>query len=441
MVILGLGSNLGDRLNYLRNALQFIKAIPKLSVEQVSPLYISDPLLPDNAPEKWADLPYLNLAVRCDTTLSPIELLQQLKHIEKKVGRLPEHVWGPRIIDIDILAWDALVLQDDSLTIPHKPLLERPFALFPLADVAPFWVHPVLKKTAVEIAASFGSRFDGLALFHTRQIAQRIDTPQLVGIVNVTPDSFSDGGKFSDPDSAILLTRRLVLAGADVIDIGAEATNPKATRISAETEWDRLAPVLTAILADQSNLLIPPKISVDTRNPDVAKRALALGVDWINDVSGLQQLEMRDVLAENSHDVVIMHHLGIPVDKAVILPLTQNPVDLVLQWAEKRIMEIIQHGIARERIIFDVGIGFGKTAEQCLVLLKHIAQFQQLGVRLLVGHSRKIFIGQFTDKTFAERDVESTVLSLFLAEQNINYLRVHDVEMHARAFKVARAIS
>jgi len=439
MVILGLGSNLHDRLANLRFALTHIKQIPNFSVLQVSPVYISDALVPDNAPVSW-DTPYLNLALHCDTTLAPHELLRHVKEIEKKVGRTPGKDWGPRIIDIDLLAWDDLMLYDEKLHIPHEHLAERPFALWPLADVAPFWIYPKQDKTAAELAAGWGSRFTGDAPFHTRQIAQRIDASQLVGIINVTPDSFSDGGHFFDALRAVEQMKHLVLAGAEIIDIGAEATNPRASAISSDEEWQRLEPVLSAVLAAAITMDIQPKISVDTRHADVASKALELGINWINDVSGLQDVKMRKVVAASQCDVVVMHHLGIPVDKNIILLRDSNPVGLILEWAEQRLDELTQHGIAQERIIFDVGIGFGKNAEQSLELLKNIDAFQRLGTRLLVGHSRKTFLGQFTDKLFAERDIETTVLSLFLAEKRVDYLRVHNIEMHARAFKIRGAL-
>src|SRR3990167_8329185 len=157
MVILGLGSNVGDKLANLRFALHLIKKIPAFSVAHVSPVYLSDALLPDNAPVTW-DTPYLNLALLCETTLTPYALLHHVKEIEKKIGRAPEKVWGPRIIDIDILGWDALIQHDEKLHIPHEHLDERPFALWPLADVAPFWMDPLNNKTAAEIVTKWGSR-------------------------------------------------------------------------------------------------------------------------------------------------------------------------------------------------------------------------------------------------------------------------------------------
>ncbi len=437
MIILGLGTNLGDRLENLRQALHSLKKLPQLTVQQVSPIYISDALLPANAPPAW-NRPHLNLAIRCETTLTPQELLHQVKIIEKALGRVPEKTWGPRIIDIDLLAWDDLTLTDDTLQLPHKQLMNRPFALWPLSDVAPFWRYQ--GKTAVEMTAPWGSPFAGNAPLHTRQIAQRIDTPQLIGIINITPDSFSDGGKYTAEDEAAARAKELVMQGAEIIDIGAEATNPRAKAISAEEEWERLMPVLNAILADNASRIISPKISIDTRHAEVAEKALAHGVQWINDVSGLDDNKMREVIAASECDIVVMHHLGIPVNRTRLLSLEQNPIEQILPWAEERLTQLIQQGIAKERVIFDVGIGFGKNPQQCLELIKHIERFRQLGTRLLIGHSRKIFLEQFTPHEFAERDPETVALSLFLATQQIDYLRVHNIDLHARIFKTGAGL-
>lgn len=442
MIILGIGSNLGDRLHHLREALRLIKQIPGLSVEQVSPIYISDALLPENAPPSW-DTPYLNLAIRCHTSLLPQELLEKIKHIEKKVGRTAKLDWGPRIIDIDILAWDQLIQYDEKLHIPHEHLHERPFALWPLADVAPFWVYPLpgpLKgKTAIELSSHWGSRFTGEAPLHTKQIPHRIDTPILVGIVNLTPDSFSGDG-YQQTIDALTHVEKLALSGAEIIDIGAESTGPQSISLDPNAEWGRLEPILTRVMASRHLFQIPPKISVDTRHSEVAAQALALGVDWINDVTGLDDLKMREVLASASCDIVFMHHLGVPVSQSSLIPLHEDPVSHVYQWALRRIEELTAHGIAKERLIFDVGIGYGKTAEQSLQLIKQISFFKALGVRLLVGHSRKSFLRQFTEKPPSERDLETTTLSLFLAQKEVDYLRVHQVESHARLFRASNSL-
>lgn len=444
MIILGLGSNLNDRLNNLRCALHAIQAIPGLTVQQVSPVYLSDALLPDNAPADW-NMPYLNLALRCEANCSPQELLQHIKQIEKKIGREPQLMhWGPRVIDIDILVWDDQIIKNEMLSIPRDSLLERPFQLWPLADVAPNWIYPLAGpmqgKIAAEIAEGLGSRFSGKAPLHTRQIYQRIDTPSLMGVINVTPDSFSDGGQFFNVDHAVQQALSLVYSGAEIIDIGAESTAPNAKPIGVETEWSRLSEVLRAIQAEKDRFLIPPKISVDTRNPSIAAKALSMGVDWINDVTGLESPAMQAIASQSHVDCVVMHHLTIPPSSSHVIPRNQDPVKFIYEWGEKRLAELEKMGIARERLIFDPGIGFGKTPEQSLQLIKQIDVFKQLGVRVLVGPSRKSFLSLFTALGFAERDVETLAVSLYLTKQKVDYLRVHNVEMCARGVKVMEAL-
>jgi 2-amino-4-hydroxy-6-hydroxymethyldihydropteridine diphosphokinase/dihydropteroate synthase len=439
MVILGIGTNLGDRLTHLRNALVAIKKITGLSVARVSPVYISDALLPENAPQSW-DIPYLNFAVRCETQLNPYELLAQLKKIERQLGRTPEKNWGPRVIDIDLLVWDDLIQYDSQLHIPHEHLHLRPFALWPLADVAPNWIYPLpgplQGKTAAELAQQWGPRHHNNAPLHTQQIQQRVDTTCLMGIVNITPDSFSTDGWANNQIAALNHIEQLVKDGAEIIDIGAEATGPTATPLTSALEWQRLEPLLNLFFAERERMLIQPKISIDTRHAEVAKKALDLGVDWINDVSGLDDMAMRDIVVNQPCDLVFMHHLGIPVDKTRTLPINQDPVPLVYAAAKQRLQELEKFGIARERLIFDVGIGYGKTAEQSFELIQHIALFKQLGIRLLVGHSRKSFLSLFTHETAQNRDWETVAVSQYLVTQGVDYLRVHNVNANARTIKV-----
>ncbi|MES2217474.1 MAG: 2-amino-4-hydroxy-6-hydroxymethyldihydropteridine diphosphokinase, partial [Pseudomonadota bacterium] len=345
MVILGLGSNIGDRLFYLRSAWQHLKKLTGLSIIRVSPIYVSDALLPADSRETW-DHPYLNLALSCETTLTPYELLHHVKTIETLIGRLPGKDWAPRPIDIDILAWDDLVQYDEKLHIPHEHLASRPFALWPLADVAPRWVHPVLHHTASELCVDWGSRFTGEAPLHTKQIAQRIDTSELMGILNITPDSFSDAGKLLSPEAVIAHAHQLINDGATLLDIGAEASNPKARAITAEQEWQRLEKILPALLAERNNFLVAPKISIDTRYASTAERALAMGVDWINDVSGLTDPAMREIIVASDCEVVMMHQLGIPANTNEILPLAKDPVKMVYAWAEQQFEILAKLSIA-----------------------------------------------------------------------------------------------
>lgn len=445
MIILGLGSNIGDRLSHLRKALNAIKNLPGLVVQQVSPVYISDALLPDGSPPEW-DQPYLNLALRCSTELEPEDLLAGLKNIEYTLGRKPEiRHWGPRIIDIDILAWKDRILATPSLTVPHANLTSRPFALWPLADVAPFWRFPLAGsyqgKLACEMAESFGSRFSGEAPFHTRQIPQRVDGPQLVGILNVTPDSFSDGGKFLSPEIALQQIHSLLKSGAEIIDIGAESTAPHSVPCDVATEWSRLQPILSAVNDMEKPAFLSPKISLDTRRVEIVEKALACcEINWINDVSGLQDTRMQALLASTQLTGVIMHHVSLPASRFQTLSPYEDNVKLIYDWGATQIKKLEKAGIPSKRLIFDPGIGFGKTAEHSLAIIKNIACFAQLGISVLAGHSRKSFLSLLTAHVAAERDLETAVLSHYLFKQPVDYLRVHNVDMTARCLKVAGAL-
>mgnify|MGYP002784396321 CR=1 FL=1 len=258
----------------------------------------------------------------------------------------------------------------------------------------------------------------------------RIKT-SLVGIINVTPDSFSDGGSSVHFEEASALARKMVKEGASVIDIGAESTRPGAKTISPDEEWKRLGPALEAIRKTDLNAWI----SVDTRNFETAQKAILLGIDWINDVSGLENQKMIELVANNAVNVVVMHNLGIPADKNLTISENENPVQIVTEWAKNKILQLEKYGIKKERIIFDPGIGFGKTAQQSLDIVMNIASLRQLGVRLLVGHSRKSFLNIFTEKKPEQRDYETSIFSSYLANAGVDYLRVHNISVNKNAIE------
>lgn len=243
---------------------------------------------------------------------------------------------------------------------------------------------------------------------------------QLVAIVNVTPDSFSDGGVAFAPEDAARAIEKFIADGADIIDIGAESTRPGATPLTAAQEWERLSPVLELLprFADKV------QFSIDTRHAETAKKSLAKGADWINDVSGFCDLSMVAAVKDSECELVVMHSLSVPADKNKVLPASSDPVQEVLAFARKRLDALQGAGIARSRLIFDPGIGFGKTAEQSKELLQRIAEFKTLGVKLFVGHSRKSFLG------VGDRDEATLAISRHLIAQGIDYLRVHDVARH-----------
>ena len=255
--------------------------------------------------------------------------------------------------------------------------------------------------------------------------------PALVGILNLTPDSFSGDGVSAN--DALALARQMMMDGADMIDIGAESTRPSATPLSDAQEWARLSPFLHALL--EADWRPRTRLSIDTRHALTASRALDLGIDIINDVGGLRDNAMAELLSGHDGDIIVMHALSIPADRAQTLPEDCDVVAELLAWKETVTARAISHGIAPERLIYDVGIGFGKTAKQSLALVHAAPQFHQSGGRWLYGHSRKSFMTLFSDADASARDDLTLAFSAQLAAANVDYLRVHNVARHAALFK------
>ncbi len=252
---------------------------------------------------------------------------------------------------------------------------------------------------------------------------------QLVGILNITPDSFSDGGRYDVPEAAYRHAEQLIKDGAEVLDIGAESTRPGAAPLSAEEEWQRLGPVLPDIvrLAQQQHVLV----SVDTRHAATAKAAILVGADWINDVSGGADDALLYHVAEAPEvRYVLMHSLGVPADKAVHLPEGCDPVVEVNDWFERQMTRLESIGIARERMILDPGIGFGKTATQSLTLLWHCPVLKRADIPLLFGHSRKSCF-RLISEDLVRRDSLTLLASSYLMQQEVAYIRVHEIHAHA----------
>lgn len=248
---------------------------------------------------------------------------------------------------------------------------------------------------------------------------------QLVGILNVTPDSFSDGGRHFSPQQAASAITRMVAEGADIIDIGAESTRPGAAPLTPAQEWQRLEPVL-ALLGNYKGM----RFSLDTRHAETARRSLASGIGWINDVSGFASPAMLDVAAEAECGLVAMHSLSVPADKNIVMAEDADVVEEIIAFGRERIAALRGRGVAAGRIVFDPGIGFGKTAAQSHAILRGIERFRCLGVKLMVGHSRKSFLG--AAEAGAGRDAATLAVSGALMRQGVEYLRVHDVAAHAR---------
>jgi dihydropteroate synthase len=246
--------------------------------------------------------------------------------------------------------------------------------------------------------------------------------PKLMGIVNVTPDSFSDGGEFLDQTRAIEQCLRLVDDGADLLDVGGESTRPGAVPVGEEEEIRRVVPVIAEVARRVS---VP--ISIDTTKAAVARRALDAGAAIVNDISGLRfDPHMPEVCAHAQAGIVCMHMQGTP-QTMQIDPRYTDVVREVADYLAQRLAALEACGIARERVVIDPGIGFGKTPDHNLTILKNIARFRALGRPVLIGHSRKRFLAKILGRTLDETSAATLGVSVAAALAGADLLRVHDV--------------
>jgi dihydropteroate synthase len=254
--------------------------------------------------------------------------------------------------------------------------------------------------------------------------------PRVMGIVNVTPDSFSDGGRSLAFDDAIARALRLVEEGADILDIGGESSRPGADVVPIEAELARVIPVVEALAA-----LVKVPISVDTTKPEVAHQALEAGASIINDIQGLDDPNMRSLSASSGAGVVLMHMQGTP-QTMQINPSYQDVVQEVRDDLLRRVDRAVHAGIPLERISIDPGIGFGKSFEHNLTLLKNLEVFTTLGCVLLMGTSRKGFLVKLTRHRTEDRTMASVTSALACAQAGARVVRVHDVGPTVDAFRV-----
>ena len=255
-----------------------------------------------------------------------------------------------------------------------------------------------------------------------------------MGILNVTPDSFSDGGVFLAPESALARARRMLDEGAAIIDVGGESTRPGAPAVSAQEELDRVIPVIEAIAR-----ALPVPVSVDTSKPEVMRAAVAAGAGLINDVTALRAPGALETVAALKVPVCLMHMQGEP------RTMQENPhyadvVHDVRAFLEARIAACVAAGIPRERILVDPGFGFGKTLEHNLELLRRLGEFAGLGVPVLAGLSRKTMIGQALGLPVERRLHASVALALLAVQNGARIVRVHDVGPTAEALRMYTAV-
>lgn len=271
-------------------------------------------------------------------------------------------------------------------------------------------------------------------LFYNQPLPLTLTSIQVMGILNVTPDSFSDGGKFSLLDAALAQVEQMIADGAHIIDIGGESTRPGAQDVSEADELERVIPVLTAIKQK-----FDVKVSIDTSKAAVMQSALENGADIINDVRALQNKDCLKVLAKFNVPVCLMHMQGLP------RTMQENPqyddvIGDIKSFFEERIQACTAAGIAKDRLILDPGFGFGKTLEQNYALLARMAEFNALGLPILAGISRKSMIGNLLNRPVDERLAGSLSAAVIAAQQGASIIRVHDVKETVDALAVLAAV-
>ena len=262
-----------------------------------------------------------------------------------------------------------------------------------------------------------------------------LSRPLVMGILNVTPDSFSDGGRHESPAAAVAYGLRLVEEGADILDVGGESTRPGAAPVAADEELARVIGVVRG-LVEQTRI----PVSVDTHSPAVARAALEAGAVIVNDVTGLRDPEMRAVVRAAGAGAVIMHMQGEPrtMQRA---PAYTDVVGEVYDWLQRRVGEVVAEGLAPDTLVIDPGIGFGKTSDHNLALLGALRRFAEMGPPLLVGLSRKRFIGDITGAPVDDRLPGSLTALVWCIWRGASILRVHDVRASVAAVRMATALA
>lgn len=412
MIYISLGSNLGNRFDNLRRAAKMIER-RCLNDIAYSIVLETKAILAKNSSQDW-DKPYLNMIISGKTELSPRKLLDSLKAIEAEIGRKIDGLkWAPRLIDLDILLYNNLVINEIDLQIPHSELQNREFFQHLLTLMSSDkW------RQQKNITDTF---FKSYVLW-----------PELIGVLNITPDSFSDGGRFDHLEKAVAQFVKLSDEGASIIEIGAQSTRPNATMQSMTHENEKLSMLLNEIAPLMKERKI--KISIDSFNGDIIRYLLSnYQIDIVNDVSGMLDDEtLRQVIMAGSR-YCVMHSVCIPPRASDIIPTNMRPLDYLLHWGKLQISRLLKLGFNRNDIILDPGVGFGKTFYQNIDILQNIDELKSLNTLVMMGHSRKSYISAFSlEGDACDRDVETISLSLAL-QSKVDFLRVHNVRDHMKA--------
>ena len=440
LAFVALGSNVGNRQQQLCAAWRRVQDTLG-RVVATSPLY-------ETAAAYVTDQPsFLNAVVAVETTLPPLQALAKLKAAERDLGRQVRYRNGPREVDLDLLYLGDDRLEEDALTLPHPRIHERDFVLRPLracrAQIAAEecgLVDDALKKR-------FGKDYlsediDGEERRVWSSLGAMTETGHktgVMGVLNCTPDSFSDGGLHVDVDAALRSAEAMIENGVDYLDVGGESTRPGSSPPSLHEELDRVLPLVERL---STTLDVP--ISVDTRRSEVALAARDAGAACTNDVSGgVYDADMLQTLAadEKQRGVVLMHMRGEPGTMNSLASYEDVVAEVSVELQE-RVTAALDAGICPWRIVVDPGIGFAKNTEHNVALLRNLAEFKRnLGnLPVLIGASRKRFLGELAGEADASRRDAATAGACVACVPHADVVRVHDVRTAVQALKVADAI-
>lgn len=464
IVYLAFGSNLGHQLNNINQAIKELNHHENINVLQTSSLYKSKPMYYLDQGD------FVNGCLKIETTLTPHELLKVLKSIEyESLQRIKHFDNGPRSIDLDILLYDSIILNTPDLNIPHIRMIERNFVLFPLCDLLPpTFIHPVtaepihshleqLQPLSKDVQESIELTtlvpFDNTDTFKYMEfdLINNKTKTQLMSILNITPDSFSDGSE-SNMDIAVIMAKvaEMKANDVDVVDVGGCSTRPGSDQPSVETELSRVLPVVEAIKNKYGDNII---VSVDTYRSQVAREAIKLGADIINDISGgtLDQ-DMYDVIAETGVPYIVNHTRGTIATMNSLTDYTHSEDSTVEIFDKHEVIveemgkemsvlmeKMFSRGVKRWQVILDPGLGFAKKLNENLTIIRNLPSFkaysqERQGVYtsfkylpVLLGPSRKKFIGTITKKETALERLNGTSASITAGIGfGADIVRVHD---------------
>lgn len=427
---IGIGSNLGNRLSNIEKSIELIEEYG-IKILKKSIIYQNKAWIPEEAENKNDyDIDFFNSVILCENgNFSPQKILEILKKIEEKMGRLRKHRWSPRIIDLDLLFFDDLIIESENFILPHCGIFDRPFVLLPLLQIFPQWIHPIHKKTVSQICQE--KQFSSINRDFVNIITLDL---KIMGIVNITPDSFSGDGYLLKENRENINNEiwQKFLDGASVLDFGAQSTRPNSEIISSEKEIERMKIVMDDFFSQKFNSSkIFPEISIDSFYPDVIEHCIKnYRVDIVNDVSGLADEKLLDYIINSDRKIVVMHNLGIPAGKKH-LDDSCDGIKVLNDFFEKKIERILSYkggAIKKEQIILDPGLGFGKTIAQSYEIIRKIKEFKKSGMKVLFGHSRKSFIKNISS---SENRINETLAISLKVANSVDYLRVHDVKLHA----------